>query len=238
MNYLIHYSRWHDGSDQDYTNATLMYTKVLGDFVTKDKSQNVLDYGCGSGLLVNYLQKFYQNVEGVDASKELIEIGLKRKLPLKLVRIEDFDEWAASNISKYDLIFLFDVLEHIPVEIQFEFLQKLTKTLNPNGQILIKVPNANGIIPSRWRYIDWTHTSIFSEESLEFLTENVGLKKLEYLPDETSLKRKLPLIPRKGMLNYYVKKLYRFIHAYILYLETGTRYNNLGSNLLGVFKKE
>lgn len=239
MNYLLHYRRWHDGSDTDYDSAKKLYYHLLENFCNENRhAQKVLDYGCGSGLLVNYLCTKFGNVQGLDASKELISVGQKRDLPIDYLSTFEYNKWAEKNIGNFDLIFLFDVLEHIPISSQFNFLKQLSSTLAPHGKLIIKVPNAVSPVASRWRYIDWTHCTSFTEESLEFLASNCGLILNKYMRDETSLKRKFPIIPRKGIGFYWFKFLYRKIYQKMLEVETGMKYKNLGSNLLAVFVKK
>lgn len=239
MNYLLHYQRWHDGSDSDYSSAKNMYSYLLDSFCEENiRAKNVLDYGCGSGLLVNYLCSKFENIQGLDASKELVNVGQERGLPIHHLPINEYENWVEKNKCRFDIVFLFDVLEHIPVNQQFKFLKQLTSVLSIKGKIVIKVPNAVSPVASRWRYIDWTHWSSFTEESLEFLAANCGLKVNTYMRDETSLKRKYPFIPRRGIIQYWFKLIYRKVYQKILYVETGVIYKNMGSNLLVVFNKE
>jgi hypothetical protein len=43
--------------------------------------------------------------------------------------------------------------------------------------LLLTVPNANAILSARWRYIDYTHFSSFTEYSLLFVLLNAGFSK-------------------------------------------------------------
>lgn len=222
INYSLYYSRWHNGSYDELLKRKKFYHIFLDDEIKNlSKELNILDYGCGFGELTFYLMSFFDNIIGVDASFEQIEIAKKNNLPVQCVSVTDFNIWVEGNINKFDVIFLMDVLEHIQVEDQIEFMRSLYRILKDDGYIYIKVPNANSLLASRWRYNDWTHYNSFTESSLEFVCENSGFSNFKYLKDETSIVPKLAYIPRPSTLLYYFKSLVRFTWRLYLYSEIG-----------------
>ncbi len=234
IDYSIHYKRWHKGTDEEYVAQSKLYGRLLNKVINNiPKDGKVLDYGCGSGLLVYFLTKQFLNVEGVDASSHQIETGLAHGLPVKHLPVLEYPKWAEDHKNYYDAIFLFDVLEHVPVVEQIAFLRKLVGTLKQSAPIFIKVPNANSLMAARWRYIDWTHLSSFTECSLDFVCLNSGLKNVAYLDDETSLSPRYPWLPRWGLRNFYLRRLGRAIWRIYLGAEIGQEVNNvkLGINL-------
>lgn len=186
-------------------------------------SAKILDYGCGSGLLTYFLRKRFESVIGVDASSQQVNVAKKIGLPVELLSVNDFNAWCESHAQSFDVIFLFDVLEHVPVNSQIDFMRKLVQTLKTNGYIYIKVPNANSLLAARWRYIDWTHHSSFTECSLDFVCLNSGLTDLQYFDDESSLKPRLAWLPRWGLRRYYAKVFFRSIWKLYLKIELGSQ---------------
>jgi hypothetical protein len=49
-------------------------------------------------------------------------------------------------------VLLLDVLEHFPNEQQIPLLAAIHRSLVPGGRLIVKTPNANSIVASRWRY--------------------------------------------------------------------------------------
>lgn len=234
IDYSIHYKRWHKGTLDEYEVQAKLYDHLLhGAIKAIPKSAKILDYGCGSGLLVYYLREHFDDVEGVDASVQQVTSALEHKLPVRHLPIDSFPNWADSHGDAYDVVFLFDVLEHIPALNQIDFLRQLVGTMKHGAQIYLKVPNANSLLASRWRYIDWTHLSSFTECSLDFVCLNSGLSNVEYLDDETSLTPRYPWLPRWGLKNFYLKKLGRAIWRIYLKAEIGREADKikLGINL-------
>jgi len=96
------------------------------------KAQSVLDYGTATGEFLYYLSKKTFLVSGVEPNKnarELANILLDNKVSVSI-----------NNISqKFDVITLWHVLEHIPEP--DKLITELKKRLNPDGIILIAVPN-------------------------------------------------------------------------------------------------
>ena len=222
IDYSFHYKHWHNGSMRELADRKPFYDRLLGnELKSLPRNLSVLDYGCGFGHLVSYLSDKFDQVSGVDSSRQQISIALKNNLPVELLQESEYEVWCNRNIEAFDIIFLMDVLEHIPLEYQIQFLKNLGKTLKKKGIIYIKTPNANSLLSSRWRYIDWTHHTSFTERSLEFILHNSGFHNFEYLDDESSFKPNLPFIPRKETLPYYLRSMVRFLWRMYIYSEIG-----------------
>jgi SAM-dependent methyltransferase len=99
------------------------------------KNSNILDFGCGSGAVLEMLKKIgYTNLRGLDVSSDFIKIAKKRGLKADLIKSDHVN----LGSKKYDLILLLDVLEH--VENDKALLRKMKSSLRKNGRILITVP--------------------------------------------------------------------------------------------------
>ncbi len=98
-----------------YTNYLHRLTEVK-----VDKNASVLDYGCGPGLLVEFLkQSGFNDVSGFDA------------------HIPKFSNLAVLNRT-YDLVIAQDVIEH--VDNPREWLESLVQRLNTEGILCIGTP--------------------------------------------------------------------------------------------------
>lgn len=222
IDYSIYYRRWHKDTLEDMEHISLSYEHWLGNLIHQhETSLKVLDYGCGFGGLTFFLKKYFPNIWAVDSSEQQVIVAKKYLLNVLHLPLESFTEWTTSNHNEFDIIFLIDVLEHIPVREQITFITSLTNTLKDNGIIYIRVPNANSPLANRWLYNDWTHYSSFTECSLEFVCLNAGLDNILYLPDILDIKPKHWWLPTLDSLAYYIKSTFRGIWRFYLLSELG-----------------
>ena len=222
FDYSLHYARWHENSPEYFEQQAHAFDSWLSPSLEGlPADSRILDYGCGFGLLSYYLRKRFDCVASVDSSAEQIAIAKSRGLNAAVVAIEEFESWTTAHCRCFDVIFLFDVLEHIPVGGQIKFLSLLRSTLSEKGCIFLKVPNANSMLASRWRYIDWTHTCSFTEASLDFVCLNAGLDNITYLPDDSSARPRLPWLLRPGLIRYHLRNLFRWLWKLYLFTELG-----------------
>ena len=94
-------------------------------------TETALDYGCGTGEFVSYLDSKGIKAEGYEPTQSAFE-----KASNKNIKIYN----SLSSITKtYDVITMFHVLEH--VDDYMETIKELKERLNPNGILVIAVPN-------------------------------------------------------------------------------------------------
>lgn len=99
-------------------------------------ARELAEIGCGHGLLQRQIEDAYANeVWGFDLNEGALKQNVSRRS--KLCCYDIFQRDAALR-EKFDLIFLFDVLEHISGE--SAFLQALLFHLAPEGSLVINVP--------------------------------------------------------------------------------------------------
>ncbi len=146
--------------------------------------KKVLDLGCRDGALTESFCS-QNEVIGVDIDQTALAICQKR-LKLKTLWLDLNCEWAWEPHS-VDCIVACEIIEHL--FFLGPFLEKVRKTLKPNGLFIGSVPNAFRF-RNRWKFLlgkeyetDPTHVRQFSYEKLEkILSEH--FKKIEILPIE------------------------------------------------------
>lgn len=99
---------------------------------TDDK---VLDYGCGSGFLVEQLQNQGHDAYGVDTSKEAIDFGVTKGIR-NLFQQNGIKVNFPDNY--FDVILAMDVIEHI--EDDRSAIEEFERLLKPEGHLIITVP--------------------------------------------------------------------------------------------------
>lgn len=242
LDYSIHYQRWHDGSDADYSNSADFYGRVLAPVLSiLPTCSRILDVGCGTGLLVNaLLRRGYSSVEGVDISSQQIQAARARGLPCKLVSSDWLEDHSQVANGEYDTVFLLDVLEHVPVAGQVQLLRSVWRLLSDDGIAVLTVPNSSSSFSSRMRYIDWTHTSAFTEASLEFVASNAGFSSAKFYSCEYVSRPPFPFLPRGASIRWALWLAVRACRRLSAYAEFGGEGWSipLGPNLLAVLKKK
>jgi SAM-dependent methyltransferase len=94
------------------------------------------EIGCGNGLLQKDIEDHYgKSVTGFELNDLALEKNISRSSPLYYYNVHQRNP---EFHSKFDLLLLFDVLEHI--EDESEFLQSVGFHLAESGTLLINVP--------------------------------------------------------------------------------------------------
>jgi 2-polyprenyl-3-methyl-5-hydroxy-6-metoxy-1,4-benzoquinol methylase len=143
------------------------------------KSPNrILEVGAGAGATLKWLKTIYPKAEttAVELNPDLLD---ELKQNVDVVVIGKIDE-TFTELKTYDLILLLDVLEHLADSTAT--LRKLSKLLEPGGQIIVSVPNIAHLSVSvplllnrRFNYRD---SGILDRTHLRFFVEDTAIKLL------------------------------------------------------------
>ena len=99
-------------------------------------ARHLAEIGCGHGLLQRQIENTYgREVSGIDLNEYALKHNLSR---LSRVCCYDIFQMNARFKEQFDLIFLFDVLEHIADE--DGFMRAVLFHLAPGGKLVINVP--------------------------------------------------------------------------------------------------
>ncbi|TAF77689.1 MAG: class I SAM-dependent methyltransferase [Bacteroidetes bacterium] len=233
MNYTRHYEKFHKDDAIDINASFMYYEQNIRKFLPDNKEAKILDIGCGTGLLLEYLNSngFYNN-SGIEIDNGQAEKCIKKGLNVQVV--DDSISFLNNHKNTFNIIVAADVLEHIPREFQLKFLISIKDSLTSNGFLICSVPNANSPLSSRWRYIDWTHHMLFTEISLDFVLFNSGFEKIEIYPMEYASKSFL-----KKILKFCLNKPMRIFHRLNYISELGVSGINvpISPNLLAKASK-
>ena len=146
-------------------------------------ARELAEIGCGHGLLQRQIEDaFGKEVCGFDLNENALKQNVSRHSKLYCY---DIFRRNASLREKFDVIFLFDVLEHISEE--FAFLQALLSHLAAEGSLVVNVP------AGQWAYSSYDvaagHVRRYSVRNLKrvMAVNGLGLKNWSYWG--------LPLVP-------------------------------------------
>jgi 2-polyprenyl-3-methyl-5-hydroxy-6-metoxy-1,4-benzoquinol methylase len=107
------------------------------------ENKEVLELGCGYGYTAFLFSKKAKSVIGVDIDDEAIEkarSNYRNASSLNFIR-EDTLTYLQKNSTKFDVIALFEFIEHIEAEKQKGLIKKIHEALKPEGQLFLSTPN-------------------------------------------------------------------------------------------------
>ncbi len=142
----------------------------------------LLDLGCASGTFVCLAQQAGWQATGVDTSRWMIERGRVHCPAATFVGCTL--EEARFEEGSFDVITLWDVLEHVPSPLQT--LQRVRSWLVPNGLLFLSVPNAASVVArlmrSRWVLLLREHLWYFSPRTMSLLLSQGGFDIVQTRP--------------------------------------------------------
>lgn len=102
---------------------------------------NILDIGCGGGLITGPLYKLGGNVTGIDPSPENINVAraYANKHDLKINYINSTPEELSRQAERFEVILCLEVIEHV-VDPNY-FIKSFTNLLLPGGMLIISTIN-------------------------------------------------------------------------------------------------
>jgi SAM-dependent methyltransferase len=130
-----------------------------------DLPANVMDIGCGSGQFALLLAEFtkVKSISGVEISAHLVANAKELLQPYSDVKTH-FEVYNGIDlpvaIQNCDLIFMIDVLHHIPVKNQEIFFTNVFASMRPGSKFIVK--DIDGGSP--WVLFNKFHDLVFSRE--------------------------------------------------------------------------
>ena len=170
-------------------------SKILRDHTDQDiynffQNKQVLDLGCGTGEFLNNYFEMGAQCTGIDIEKNF---KLKNKKNFNLYNL-DANTFLKNCKKKFDIIFLFEFLEHLEEGDKHKLFESLIKKLNKNALIFVSTLNKN--LLSKYLAID------IAENILKLLPKKTHEYDLFLSPTQLqtiSQKYKLSLLNIEGL---------------------------------------
>jgi len=134
-------------------------------FIGDIKGKAVLEIGCGNGVLLNEIKKLGAKVTGLEIGPQSKEVGIK-------YGIEIIDKPLDQSLfnKKYDCIFSYGCIEHIPDLIKL--FDDIKSILKENGKIIHSVPNSEVLFEQEsFSHLIHEHVNYFTNENIKYFLQ-------------------------------------------------------------------
>jgi 2-polyprenyl-3-methyl-5-hydroxy-6-metoxy-1,4-benzoquinol methylase len=177
IDYGKQYREFHSATPEHVAEMNRRSKELFFKHLPQRRDFKVLDIGCGMGFHLLYLQtEGFKEVSGIDTDRSQVEAA--KAFGLSVERVTDSIAYLNERPGQFGLILLLDVLEHVPLELELRLMKAIHQALIPGGRVIVQVPNANSPLSSMWRYMDFTHYTTFTNQSLAFVLRNAGFQKI------------------------------------------------------------
>jgi 2-polyprenyl-3-methyl-5-hydroxy-6-metoxy-1,4-benzoquinol methylase len=142
---------------------------------TTNVAPHILDVGSGSGKWINYLTQQGFVTFGLEPSVTLYNHFLANNNSFEFTTVNNYIR--NNPEKKFDIITVFDVLEHIKDPV--EFLSGIASLMHPASLLFISTPDISSLhrklTGKRWHYFNKYHFSYFSKITLTQAADKAGL---------------------------------------------------------------
>lgn len=129
-------------SSRPFIERLAIWDEIIRTYAGPDA--DVLDAGCGSGVLSEVAARQTRTVLSFDASAEMVALTEARRLRQRLdnitVRVAELGDASVLSNARFDLILCSSVLEY--VEDYWRAVDWLAAALKPTGVLVFSMPNA------------------------------------------------------------------------------------------------
>jgi SAM-dependent methyltransferase len=165
------------------TNAAKRYRSYLASqlgpwLATVDRQGPVVDLGCGDGMLLRVFSELgFTDLSGVDGSPEMVE---KCRAHFPKVEHGDLVGYLKATDRTFQVIALFDVIEHFTREEGLDLLDMVKGKLRPGGLLLLQLPNGDSPFAGAVFNNDLTHETLYTKNSLSHALRMAGFGDLRF----------------------------------------------------------
>ena len=137
-------SKYYEPLEQMMAIRHQYMSKILRNYNGQDiyeffKNKRVLDLGCGTGEFLNNYCGMGAVCLGIDIQNNF---KIRNKVNFKLINIES-NKFLKKCKKKFDVVFLFEFLEHLEEKDKHELFKNLSNKLNKNAYIFVSTLNKN-----------------------------------------------------------------------------------------------
>jgi len=168
-------NRYYETLDNSYEDLDFLFPtdrKTIEVINAAGKGLKVLDYGCGTGRILNQLAAGTEKY-GTELNAESIRIARSRN-----IKIID-DESLKGFEGYFDIVILTDVFEHLYKPL--ELIATLSKYIRPGGKMIIVTGNSDAIIQKKyssgyWYFRLFSHLQMLNRKYAIWMAGKTGME--------------------------------------------------------------
>lgn len=196
------------------------------------KTDKVLDLGCGDGKLTSLLAGRVGEVRAADNQERALKFAriLVAAGNVEFTRL-DLCSPLPFRDGEFDLVTLFDVIEHLAPGMQAALLREIIRVLKPGGLFAVTTPNRLNLRTLLWgRFLrSEYHEREFSFRELGELAESAGFEPVA----KTGIYLQLP-VPH---IEHYARVV-PFVYFFLFMIRAGGYLPALSETIFAVFRKK
>lgn len=155
--------------------------QVLDNKTATHDQGRLLDFACGTGRVLSYVEKFYAHSDGLDISEAMIEIARTRCTTARL-SVADICSQDVLNDKPYDVITCFRFLLNAETSLSSKVLLQLRERINnKNGLLIINLHGNRHSI--RFFSLKWRRmmAKFYPEKHEQVMMADMGLSETRKL---------------------------------------------------------
>ncbi len=182
-------------SDKDFDTPTTKHVDIILKNLRPEKTDAILELGCGIGRLMKPLSQHCDKIVGVDISDAMIGIASKYCYGVQNVFFKpmETDHTILMQNDGFDKAYSIIVLQHIEKYKATRLLMELCRILKLGGKVLVQYPNllkckkgyTNDIVAKLQMGDLIPRMEYYTKEEIEFVFDIAGLKILEVMDIDT-----------------------------------------------------
>jgi len=227
-NTYINWKNWNEDSFSKTSNLEKAYFLNIFKLLKLKSTAKILEIGFGNGAFLGYAVSKKFHCDGVETNESLVDLAVDKNFSAYKA-LEEINQ-----NTKYDLIVLFDVIEHIHADKIESFFSDLSFYLQDSGSIFLRFPNGSSPLGLANQHGDITHCNIVTLPKLNYWCYNSNLKVVFSRGDT------LPFIFNHNLLKMpsrLIKLFFHLITERFIRLISSQSKGVLSSNLQAVIKK-
>ena len=169
------------GGREEIKQRLKVYLPFIKSSGVGTEAMPILDVGCGRGEWLELLRDNGLFAAGVDSNQTLV--AQSRELGLEIVEDDLMNYLRSVPDANLGGVTGFHIVEHLPLETLFKFLDETVRVLKPGGMIIFETPNPQNVLVGSCNfYFDPTHRNPLPSEVMKFFVESRGFVRVGILP--------------------------------------------------------